>query len=359
MSYDNILIPEEIPLKFRDANGKRGVSEYVIDHVKEDGELVVRDTDTDKLELWGKTDVSNNSYVLIYNEEPYEFITSRVEPLQNEITATGNVAGYSTPYAFSKRGDGNKSAAETAGYKLIKKEVSDHNLLETKYNNYKNYPSKGSTKASLSLREINSMLRSAARLLNYNLKLKNEGGLDGHFWKRSSNDVAAILENIKSISKGIKMLTKGRLNEVQAARPAAEPSPQPAVPPASPDQNFAISIEFNAFEKSLAKLITKFESILESKVAGRLVRLRASKGYGQVEKEYEFTTASVSIVLFKEKYNIIFRGTNRKEYYVNPAFNVKILGGGQQDVTPPQAETVPAPVSTDLNPPKTVKKITK
>lgn len=339
-------MPKKERLKGKTATGKLVVSEYTF--VAQDGdEIIVRDEDTGKLELWGRTDHGNSSFVIYYDNFPYEFISSsNIKSLLNtikEMTTTGNVAGYSTPYAFSKRGDGNRKAAETVGYELVKKEVKEPSLLENKYLNYKKYPSKSSTKMSMSLKEINSMLRTAAKLLTYNLKLKNEVGLDGNFWKRSSADVSAIMENIKSLSRGVKILTRGKLNEATEVE-------QPVV-----TTGYQISVDFDAFEKSIVKLVTKFQQIIEDKVKGKTVVLRASKGIGQVEKEYEFSVSSVSLTMFKEKYNIIFRGSNKKEYYVNPSFPVKIKGTSAVD-----SEPVRFPVSTTPLPvPQNPKQVTK
>lgn len=339
-------LPKKERLFGKDATGKKIVSEYTF--IAQDGsEIIVKDEDTGKLELWGKTDDKNSSFVIYYENEPYEFISSsNVDSLLNkihEMTTTGAVAGYSTPYAFSKRGDGNRDAAETVGYELVKKEVKEPSLLENKYLNYKKYPSKSSTKMSLSLKEINSMLRTAAKLLNYNLKLKNDVGLDGGFWKRSSADVSSIMENIKSLSRGVKILTRGKLNEE-----AAQTQPQQS-------GSYQLSVDFDSFEKSIAKIVTKFEQIIESKVKGKRVVLRASKGIGQVEKEYEFGVASVSLTMYKEKYNIIFRGTNEKEYYVNPSFPVKIKGVAQSETEPATTPVSEKPLQIPRNPKQVTK----
>ena len=294
-------------------------------------DILVRSPDN-KLELWKPLNGSSSTYHLNHDGKKYEFSSddkNKIKQIITEMSATGAVAGYATPYAFSKGGEGNKKAAETVGYKLVKEEPEKEVLGEGKYSNYKKHPMKNEAKISLSLREVNKLLREIENLVNFNSRLKTESKVNGTYWSRSAKDVSQIKERTKNIVRGIKEIVKGKLNEI------SEPSSEPIVGtepvlvqqksnPATPEKLYTISIDFLNFENELSGVINKHTNIIKKKVINKEVTVRASKGYGQVEKDYTLLVKGVSIVAYKEKYNLIFKDQNKKEYYVNTTFKLKV-----------------------------------
>ena len=300
-------------------------------------DILVRNPDN-KLELWKPLDGNSNVRHLNHDGKKYEFSSddkNKIKQIITELSATGGVAGYATPYAFATSGKGNKKAAETVGYKLVNEEPEKEMIGEGKYANYKNHPMKNEAKISLSLREVNRLLREIESLVNFNSRLKTETTVNGAYWSRSAKDVSQIRERTKNIVRGIRGIVKGKLNEI--SQPLSEPIV--GTPPQSPspiitgtEKLYTISIDFLNFENDVSGTLLKHTNIIKKKVMNKEVTMRASKGYGQVEKDYTIVVKNVSIVLYKEKYNLIFKDKNKKEYYVNVAFKLKV--GHQQENVP-------------------------
>lgn len=78
---------------------------------------------------WGSSDKTfdRGDYILSWNEPMGYVALTRTSQSSSsgevsEMTTTGAVAGYQTPFAFSKRGDGSKRAVSaTKGYTKVKK----------------------------------------------------------------------------------------------------------------------------------------------------------------------------------------------------------------------------------------------
>jgi hypothetical protein len=105
--------------------------------------------------------------------------------------------------------------------------------------------------------------------------------------------------------------------------PATEPAtPAPAAPAAA--QVYNPAVEMQSFESEIAKSIEIHEKNIKARLLNKTVTARASKGYGQVEKDYTFVVVSASIVLFKEDYHLVLRDKEKKEYYVNTNTKIKV-----------------------------------
>jgi len=102
-----------------------------------------------------------------------------------EMSTTGNVAGYQTPYAFGKQDD---EDIEILGYK------KDPSISPKK-------------KVNQSISEINKRLREIERVVNHNVRLKQEMGVNsGQYWKSSQGNLVKISERLLRISKQLKEL---------------------------------------------------------------------------------------------------------------------------------------------------------
>ena len=104
-----------------------------------------------------------------------------------------------------------------------------------------------------------------------------------------------------------------------------------------------------------------FQNKIMSKIGNKQVQLRASKGYGQPEKDYIVNVSGVSIDFYYEKYVIIIKGREQgkqkeSEYFVKPPYQIKILGNAvvtpsakkkqQQAPATPVAPVVPTNTAT-------------
>lgn len=74
----------------------------------------------------------------------------------------------------------------------------------------------------------------------------------------------------------------------------------------------------------------KFEQAIGSKLKGKKIKARASRGYKQFEKDYEISVTNVSLDDYYDNYVVVVRGTNGKEYFLKPGFKVQILGAAEQ-----------------------------
>ena len=123
---------------------------------------------------------------------------------------------YDTPKAFSKSGDEDENDnAEVAGYKKvkgIKKEskfmtLAKNTLLsEVSYKDYKNDGSSTSKqKVNRAIREINSKLYKIESIINQNIKLKSESGVDStKYWKSTRSNLQKISEKMQRISERLR-----------------------------------------------------------------------------------------------------------------------------------------------------------
>ena len=106
---------------------------------------------------------------------------------------------------------------------------------------------------------------------------------------------------------------------------------------------------------------SEFQNKILSKIGNKQVQLRASKGYGQPEKDYIVNVSGVSIDFYYEKYVIIVKGREQgkqkeSEYFVKAPYQIKILGNAvvtpsarkkqQQAPATPVAPAVPTNTAT-------------
>jgi len=106
---------------------------------------------------------------------------------------------------------------------------------------------------------------------------------------------------------------------------------------------------------------SSFQNKILSKIGNKQVQLRASKGYGQPEKDYIVNVSGISIDFYYEKYVIIVKGREQgkqkeSEYFVKAPYQIKILGNAvvtpsvkkkqQQAPAAPVAPVVPTNAAT-------------
>ncbi len=150
---------------------------------------------------------------------------------------------------------------------------------------------------------------------------------------------------------------------------AAEPTPQD--PNAQPQQGqqdpnlYDAKFDLSDFESRVSQSTlqnkTNFQNKILSKIGNKQVQLRASKGYGQPEKDYVVNVSGVSIDFYYEKYVIIVKGREQgkqkeSEYFIKAPYQIKILGNAvvtpsakkkqQQSPTTPVAPVVPTNTAT-------------
>ena len=140
----------------------------------------------------------------------------------DEISTTAAVPAPPHKYAF---GDVDDDTIEQGGSEKIKKSnkhykkmseslysrmMSEMHINEVSYREFKKDPTiSPQQKVNKGIREINNMLAEMERVVNNNLKLKTEMGVDSsHFWKSSSKRLGQIYERMTRIGNKIRELSK-------------------------------------------------------------------------------------------------------------------------------------------------------
>ena len=125
-----------------------------------------------------------------------------------EISATGGGEAYNTKYAF---GDLDDDEIEVAGYKKVKesrfKKIARSSFLnEVSYNEYKKNPDfTAKQKVNQSIKEVSSKLFKIERIINQNIKLKTEEGIDNkQYWKSTRKNLYKISERMMRIGEKLR-----------------------------------------------------------------------------------------------------------------------------------------------------------
>ena len=155
----------------------------------------------------------------------------------------------------------------------------------------------------------------------------------------------------------------------EAADPNAQPPQQDGQEQGQQGQQdpnlYDVKPELTDFESRVSQSTLQnkgeFQNKILSKIGNKQVQLRASKGYGQPEKDYVVNVSGVSIDFYYEKYVIIVKGREQgkqkeSEYFVKAPYQIKILGNAvvtpsakkkqQQAPATPVAPVVPTNTAT-------------
>jgi hypothetical protein len=184
----------------------------------EEAEMDFEDLDDKDLDNDGDTDSSDR-----YLHHKLGVIAKQVDEQDlEEISTTANVPAPPHKYAF---GDVDDDVINQGGKEKVKKTnkhykkmdeslysrmMSEMHINEVSYRDFKKDPTiSPQQKVNKGIREINNMLGEMERIVNNNLKLKTEMGVNSsHFWKSSSKRLGQIYERITRISNKIKELSQ-------------------------------------------------------------------------------------------------------------------------------------------------------
>lgn len=151
----------------------------------------------------------------------------------------------------------------------------------------------------------------------------------------------------------------------EAADPNAQP-PQQGGEQGQQDPNlYDAKLDLSDFESKVSQSTlqnkSSFQNKILSKIGNKQVQLRASKGYGQPEKDYLVNVSGISIDFYYEKYVIIVKGREQgkqkeSEYFIKAPYQIKIIGNAvvtpsvkkkqQQAPAAPVAPVVPTNAAT-------------
>lgn len=106
-------------------------------------------------------------------------------------------------------------------------------------------------------------------------------------------------------------------------------------------QYYDLGKDFALFRRSVdgsfEQIKTKFEQIIGSKLVGKRVRARASRGFKQYVKDYEFDVTKITLDDYYDNYVVVASDNTTpkpKEYFLKPGFKVTILGQATGEPSP-------------------------
>ena len=188
-------------------------------YLREDAKLDPVGKEDDDIDNDGDVDKSD-AYLAKRRKTVTKAVTNEEEDL-DEMSSTGGVAGFESPNAFSdgsakskkkqkdniESSDGYKKVKESTFMQMIKKM---NGINETSYRDYKKDPtSTPQQKVNRGINEVNKMLGNMEKIVNNNLRLKTEMGVQSnHFWKSTGSRFAKINERMVRIANRLKELSQ-------------------------------------------------------------------------------------------------------------------------------------------------------
>jgi hypothetical protein len=102
-------------------------------------------------------------------------------------------------------------------------------------------------------------------------------------------------------------------------------------------QSYDFGKDFSSFQRALdgttEQVKQKFESTINSQLKGKRVRARASRGYKQFEKDYEFDVSRITIDDYYDNFVVVAHDESKKtksgrakEYFLKPSTKIQIIG---------------------------------
>lgn len=132
------------------------------------------------------------------------------------------------------------------------------------------------------------------------------------------------------------------------------------------EQFYDLGRDFANFKRAMdgtsEQIKQKFEQAIGTRLNGKRVRARASRGYKQYVKDYEFDISKVSLDDYYDNYVVVAYDNSTpkpKEYFLKPGFKIQVLGAATGQPSPqkgdkpgdqqPQAAHAPVQPKEDPN----------
>tara|TARA_R100001377_G_scaffold84200_2_gene67215 strand:- start:19 stop:612 length:594 start_codon:yes stop_codon:yes gene_type:complete len=190
---------------------KQYLKEAKLDPVGQEDDDIDNDGDVDK----------TDTYLTKRRKTVTKAVKNEEEELE-EANATGNLDGGEgppkTPYAFhddEKAGKEKqkKNAQVATEYEIVNDSIYKkmmNSLDEISYREYKQDPtSTPQQKVNRGISQVNKMLGEIEKIVNNNLRLKTEAGVQsGHFWKSTGNRFRKINERMLRVAHRLKELSQ-------------------------------------------------------------------------------------------------------------------------------------------------------
>ena len=126
----------------------------------------------------------------------------------DEMTATGDIAGYNTPNAFKDTdGTDEDDEPEDKVVDKINKSTGYERVSENRWLELKKDESSPKQKIGRGISQVNKQLSEIETFLRWYGKIKKEGDLDSNqYWKRTQKNLFRIRERLNNIVTSISKL---------------------------------------------------------------------------------------------------------------------------------------------------------
>ena len=133
-----------------------------------------------------------------------EIIRELIRKELEEVSTSANVPGYQTPYAFS----GGRKKDKKKKKKIATNSTGYSKVNEGRYHNYRNDESMTpKQKIGKSMREVRNSLNELSKLIDMNVKLKNELNVDSQsYWKNTHKALHKISERLVKLANKVGQL---------------------------------------------------------------------------------------------------------------------------------------------------------
>ena len=128
-----------------------------------------------------------------------------------EANVTGGGEAYNTKYAFKTEDEAEDEDIEVFGYKKVKESVfktmsKEMYLSEANYPDYKKDESLSQRqKVNKSIKEVNGKLFRIERIIDQNVKLKTESGIDeSKYWESTKRNLLKIESKMKRLAEKLR-----------------------------------------------------------------------------------------------------------------------------------------------------------
>lgn len=126
-------------------------------------------------------------------------------------------------------------------------------------------------------------------------------------------------------------------------------------------QYYDLGRDFSSFRRmvdgSTQNIRAQYEKAISAHLVGKRVRARASRGYKQYVKDYEFDIVKITIDDYYDNYVVVAHDSTTpkpKEYFLKTGFKIQILGPAtgqpspQKGGAPKKPEESPSPISSEV-----------
>ena len=127
----------------------------------------------------------------------------------DEVTTTGNIAGYNTPSAFKKTdGTGKDDENDDEYIDRLNQSTGYKRVTENRYHELRKSEGTPNQKIGVGIREMRKQIAEMEKFVEWYGKIKNENGLESQdYWRRTQRHLNVMREKLNKLSNKIHELS--------------------------------------------------------------------------------------------------------------------------------------------------------